>query len=353
MRPRRAVAVLTLASLSLLLALASRPAAATAPGKNGWIAFSRYRFVNSPLRKEIWVVNPDGSGLRQVTHAPANYLDSDPSWAPDGSRLVFSRCAPLNGSPCEGLQTIWVVNPDGKGLRQLTPTCRSATHTPSATCPQDGQAVYSPDGKQIAAARYTGVPGIAIGDSNFRQVRELFPFGSKPGAPDIDGLAWAPDGKELAFVAHNDNSKRYRPIGGRAIFIINTDGTGLHRITSWKLNPGEVGELDWSPDGNHILFHSITYIFDHGPGPQDGNLYTIHPDGTGLEQLTHFPAYTAVQLGSYSPDGTKIVFTTSQGATTSPGSAFPDVFTMNADGTNITPVTRTKNWEGTPSWGAR
>jgi Tol biopolymer transport system component len=322
---------------------------ATPPGKNGLIAYSRYRNVNNPLRKEIWVVNPDGSGARQVTRTPANNFDSNPSWAPDGSKLVFSRCAPSNGHFCAGLQTIWVVKPDGSGLRQLTPPCPSAAHPPPS-CPQDGQAVYSPDGKQIAAARFTGVPGIAIGDINFRHVHELFPFGNKPPAPDFDAIAWSPDGKQLAFTAHNDNGKRFKPVGGRAIFIINTDGTGLHRITPWKLNAGGLGELDWSPDGSRILFRTITFYTD-SPGPADGNIYTIHPDGTGLQQLTHLPASTGVQLGSYSPDGTKIVFTTNQGATTGPDSAHPDVFSMNTDGTNIIPVTRTTNWEGTPNWG--
>jgi Tol biopolymer transport system component len=330
------------------VALIARPASATPPGKNALIAFSRYRFVNSPVRKEIWVAKPDGSGLRQITRAPANTLDYDPSWAPGGSKLLFSRCAPRNGSICDGEQSIWVVNADGTDPRMLTPLCRSTTATPSSNCPQDGEAVYSPDG-QIAATRFTGVPGIAIGDGDFRHVHELFPFGTKPGAPDIDASAWSPDGKQLAFTVHNDNGKRYKPVGGRAIFVVNTDGTGLRRITPWTLNAGGLGELDWSPDGTRILFHAIAQSLDD-PSLSTGDLYTIRPDGTGLKRLTHFSE--GVQLGSYSPDGKQIVFATEQGAVTSSDSSYPDVFTMDANGDNIRPVTRTKNWEGTPSWGA-
>jgi Tol biopolymer transport system component len=149
---------------------------------------------------------------------------------------------------------------------------------------------------------------------------------------------------------HNDHSERYKPLGGRAIFVINADGTGLRRATAWKLNAGGLGELAWSPDGSRILFHSVAQFSDD-PNLSTGDLYTIHPEGTGLERITHLPAGTGVQLGSYSPDGTKIVFATTNGATASPGSFYPDVFTMNAGGGDITPVTRTKNWEGTPSWG--
>ena len=347
MNTRRAAAAMAVA-LAGACAVFARPAVATAPGKNGLIAFSRYRFVNNPVRKEIWVSNPDGSDPRQITHAPANNLDSDPSWAPGGSRLVFSRCAPLNGSLCDGQQSIWVVNADGTHPRMLTPPCRSKTLTPSAECPQDGQAVYSREG-QIAATRFTSVPGIAIGDGNFRHVHELFPFGSKPGAPDVDAFAWSPDGKQLAFTVHNDNSKRFKPVGGRAIFVVNTDGTGLHRITPWKLNAGGLGELAWSPDGGRILFHPIGESLDD-PNLSSGDLYSIRPNGTGLEQLTHLSA--GVQLGSYSPDGKQIVFATTSGAIAGAGSDFPDVFVMNADGSGMKAVTRTKNWEGTPSWGA-
>ena len=55
---------------------------ATPPGKNGEIAFARYRFVNSPLRREIWVAEPDGSRPRRISHVRANYLDSIPAGRP-------------------------------------------------------------------------------------------------------------------------------------------------------------------------------------------------------------------------------------------------------------------------------
>ena len=53
-----------------------------AAGPSGRIAFSRYRFVDNPLRREIWVSKVDGTGPRRLSHAPANYLDSSPSWHP-------------------------------------------------------------------------------------------------------------------------------------------------------------------------------------------------------------------------------------------------------------------------------
>ena len=62
-------------------------------------------------------------------------------------------------------------------------------------------------------------------------------------------------------------------------------------------------------------------------------------------------ASTFARTESGTLDGSQITFTTNDGGTPGPASNWPDVFVMGADGTNITPVTRTKNWEVEPRWG--
>src|SRR5439155_14316391 len=83
---------------------------ATTPARNGRIAFQRYRLTDNPLWAEILVANPDGSGQHRLTHPPSGAQDSDPDWAPDGSRMLFQRCG-----PSEGACSVWMVNADGKG----------------------------------------------------------------------------------------------------------------------------------------------------------------------------------------------------------------------------------------------
>jgi TolB protein len=333
------------AAAAVALGLAS--AHATAPGENGRIAFERFRLSDKPLWAEVYVVNPDGTGERKVSHAPRGYADSDPDWAPDGSRIVFQRCFAGDNGTCY----VYVVNGDGSGERRLSPRCgpRFQPSGPGRSCVStwDGSPVYSPDGRLIAFARDSWkwsskgatYPGSAIcaADGNLRHVRVIQRGG------DVTRVAWSPDAKQIAFV---DDSK------GPSIFVVNVNGKPhLRRATPRGLRAG-ADRIDWSPDGSRILFRT-----QPNPGTDaGGNLFTIRPDGTGLRQLTHFDPYDrnegALWNGSYSPDGSSVVFSTIEGAVGQERDLV-DVFVMSADGTDIRPVTRELNWDGTPDWGAR
>jgi Tol biopolymer transport system component len=92
-----------------------------APGSVAWapdgrqIAFVRWPFARlargRDRNNDIYVVNVDGTGLRNVTRSPGR--DGAPVWSPDGRKIAFV-------SKRDGNRDIYVMNADGTGLRNLT-----------------------------------------------------------------------------------------------------------------------------------------------------------------------------------------------------------------------------------------
>jgi len=76
------------------------------------------------------------------------------------------------------------------------------------------------------------------------------------------------------------NASASKPAGGRALFIIDLDGSHERQLTPWSA--GADGTPDWSST-NLIVFRAVA---DEESG--NGNFFTVHPDGTALTQITHF-----------------------------------------------------------------
>jgi Tol biopolymer transport system component len=91
-------------------------------------------FDQSSRRTGLFVVNADGSGLRLVTPAGIGALSAQ--WSPNGALIAFTSCC--------GLPQAWVVQPNGTGLRQVTPPVgRAVFWTP----------VWSPDSTKLLLNR--------------------------------------------------------------------------------------------------------------------------------------------------------------------------------------------------------
>jgi len=61
---------------------------------------------------QIWVINADGTGSRQLTDDPSHRNNDDPSWSPDGKQILF-------GTGRDGRVEIWVMDSDGRNPRRL------------------------------------------------------------------------------------------------------------------------------------------------------------------------------------------------------------------------------------------
>jgi Tol biopolymer transport system component len=112
---------------------ASRPA--PGPEEDDYRALLARKLVR-PARLEIWVMNADGSGQRQVTSlGAANFA---PFFHPDGRRIIFASNVRDPRGPNFDL---YLVSDDGTGLERIT------THEAF-----DGFPMFSPDGKRLVFA---------------------------------------------------------------------------------------------------------------------------------------------------------------------------------------------------------
>ena len=121
------------------------------------------------------------------------------------------------------------------------------------------------------------------------QVYGFIPTGPVFGPRNI---AWAPDGRRLAFDGPATSLGT-----GRALYIINADGTGLNQVgrgDKLRYNPA------WSPDGMKLAF-----VQDNGP-QGSGDIYTITTNGGSLTRLTTASAWDGSP--DWSPDGTRIAY---------------------------------------------
>jgi TolB protein len=330
---RRHLAVVLV--LLVLAGVVTGVALATFPGTNGRVAYRRY-FNDAHTKSALFTSMSDGSGETRITHAPSRTFDDQPDWSPDGAIIAFTRCGV--DAPC----AVYTVHADGSGLKRLSPACRSGP----PKCEDDANISFLPDGKHVVFTRASGGErhwpdwdqihhsDLLVSDLNGQHRHKI--LGSKPYAGDYDFAAFSPDGKR--FVYERANSPLSKPSLRSALFVANAGGSGDHRITPWNLDAGD--NPDWSPDGKWIVFRT------HVRNDQNSQIDIIHPDGTGLQQLTHFAPTANVRSACFSPDGKQIVL----GTDNSKGGN-PDVYVMNLDGSGLHAITHNAQWDSAADWG--
>jgi TolB protein len=132
---------------------------------------------------------------------------------------------------------------------------------------------------------------------------EAFEEGSSPRLVGVVSVRL--DGGERRLVARRGTRPRYSPDGRRLAFsrshrlwVARADGRSARPVSprDWL-----VGSYDWSPGGTRLAF-----VRDFVKG--GAAIYTVKPDGSGLQRLLKASQGIALAPDAWSPDGKGLVY---------------------------------------------
>ena len=264
-----------------------------------------------------------GSPRPNPTSSPTPGATVIPTPANRAEFLVFAMAPDGNDSA----QTeIFSALPDGSNLTRLTQTAPGAAGQIGA----QGSPTLSPDRRQIVWAALSFGNG---GSQSTLRIMNADGTNARPLSSDanLSGAqvpVWHPDGTRLAFSKGNDG-----------IWTINSDGSGLRRLTDSGANPSwnRAGRIAFNAAPgvrtvtNQARSHTQRAVLPPTTGTYT-DIWTMNADGSDLRQLTR-QDQTEAGLASINPawsaDGQTLVFNSV------PGSGIAaQLFLISADGAN-------------------
>ena len=182
---------------------------------------------------DIYVMPVNGGAPVNITKDSA--LDTDPSWSPDGSQLVYS-----SDRESPHLQ-LWVRDMKNGVARKMTNI---------TTQPQG--ASFSPDGRRIVFFNVDGmwrVAEMSILDLESGRITKIHDSLPQPGTP-----TWSPDGRRIALAGIAPMTVRFRE-GTNQIQTISASGGDVKwyaPIPLLSIDSRGGGGPVWSPDGSKM-----------------------------------------------------------------------------------------------------
>jgi Tol biopolymer transport system component len=220
---------------------------------------SRVAFVaETDGRNQVWIMNMDGTGLRQLTHDP--FEATDPAWSPDGSKMVYVGFG--NGDS----RDLFVIDVAGGRPDKVM----SEPEDPS-------NPGWSSDASRILYWSWvdTDDPSEVSTTTTSVEVRSVRVESGRvsvlAGGGDQRGAwegAWAEQSVRIAFIA-----ARFTMGSGDAdhsLWLMDGDGSRKEQLLS--LDVDDASGTAWSPDGSQIAYivsrHGgfFVHVFDLATG---------------------------------------------------------------------------------------
>jgi Tol biopolymer transport system component len=277
-------------------------------------------------------------------------------WSPDGTRLL------LDGDATGDFE-VSVIDAATGGATAIAPSATS----------NEGGAVWSPDGTQIAffSDREGGAFAGYVVPAAGGEVRRITP----PEVPGVADLTWSPDGTTIAFSstegldssvwtvgADGTGARKVSPDAGSAQPAWSPDGD-LLAITAQPLGEDSAGiylldpatgeaevlaDTDfrdafpvWAPDGEGVYFTSEVPNDDADGGAAD-DLYLVPLEGGEPEAVIADPISVESEL-TPTPDGLLIAFSVQR-------LGDKEIFVANADGSGAIPISRSERLDAWAAW---
>ena len=212
---------------------------------------------------DLYVVDADGSNRKQLTFERSSN-ETEPAASPDGRYIVFV-------SDRTGESGLYRINPDGTGLRSLTPS------------PQLGHAdrdpQFTPDSQWVLYQHWDDDP--TLWKIPIDGGAPVLVKGARPPVPQAArecayGASVSPDGRSLAFLYFIDDPKTGP--SSTDVVVATLDGQVVKRFLYRAERPGAVdgdSRVQWSRDGSSLYYNRK-------------DLWRRPLAGGALAQVTHF-----------------------------------------------------------------